>query len=413
MADTAKSRPGNQTQRRRPSIKKETASTELNREINRDFLLTLIRQHRSVARVDLARLSGLRNSTVSTIIDQLLGEEWICEGSVKETARGRRPTMLSLNTSNALLVADVHPGFAHFGVVDLNGELLLRKTVSLPRDAVGCFNEIADTLGNMRKAMPKMRFAGAGICVPGRVDPKTRRIVISPNLRWTGQDFQSSISKQLRLPVEVENEANASLLSELWFAGLSGVRNVVLISISDGVGAAIMAEGNLVRGRLGLAGEFGHIIYDPAGPQCGCGRSGCWEMFASSRGALRLYHETLGSNALPISYAELCDRAIAGDVPARKAIEGQALAIGRGLRMVQASLAPGLILLSGEVSGIWPIAKNIILRELETGLLGGRAPQLRLSSFGENAQLLGAAALVLQHHGTYYRAQGFAAISTA
>jgi predicted NBD/HSP70 family sugar kinase len=384
----------------------ETASTELNRNMNRDLLLKLLRLHQPVARVDLARLSGLRNSTVSTIVDQLLKEGWICEGLSKETARGRRPTMLSLNDGIALLVADVHPGFAHFGIVDLSGVLLKRKTLPLPSKVTESFTAIADALNTLRRSMPDKRFVGAGLCVPGRVDPATRRIVMSPNLRWTGLDLQTSISRRLKLPVEVENDANASLLSELWFAGLSDSENTVLISISDGVGAAILAEGHLFRGRLGLAGEFGHVIYDPSGPVCGCGRTGCWEMFASSRGALRFYRENTSAPRQE-SYSSLCERAASGDKHSLAAIEEQARAIGHGLRMVLASLAPGLILLSGEVSRIWPIAGDIIRRECAHGVLGGTVPRLRLASFGEDAQLLGAAAVVLQRHYSYYRAQGF------
>ncbi len=129
-------------------------------------------------------------------------------------------------------------------------------------------------------------------------------------------------------------------------------------------------------------------------------------MAASSRGALRCYCEKTPTPRQE-NYSSLCERAAGGDKHSLAAIEEQARAIGRGLRMVLASLAPGLILLSGEVSRIWPIAGDIIRRECAHGVLGGTAPRLRLASFGEDAQLLGAAAVVLQRHYSYYRAQGF------
>src|ERR1700759_3965921 len=99
----------------------EVASSELTRDINRDVVLERIRALQPVARVDLARASGLQPSTVSSIVEQLLRERWIREGAIRKTARGRHPTMLSLNDDLVMLVAEVHPAQATLAVIDLNG----------------------------------------------------------------------------------------------------------------------------------------------------------------------------------------------------------------------------------------------------------------------------------------------------
>jgi predicted NBD/HSP70 family sugar kinase len=382
----------------------EVASTELARQINRDIVLRLVRTLQPISRVDLARVSGLQNSTVSSLVEQLLSEGWIREGEAFKTARGRRPTQITLNHRLSILVADVHPGHADVGVVDLNGQVLSRSTIPMPPDVQGGVRALVAAFKKLRATYSDRPFEGAGVCLPGRVDIKSGRLMIAPNLRWREYDIRHALQKELGMQVELENDANACLLSELWFGHLEGVRNAVLLAISEGVGASLLADGHLVAGRSGMAGEFGHICLDPEGPECGCGRKGCWEVFASTRAALEGYRE-LAPESGELEYAELCSRALAGDANARIALERQAGAIGRGLRMVNAALAPEVILFAGEVASAWPVAEPILLRECKAGLLRGECPRLVCTGDARLTHLLGAAAVVLQRHSGYYRSQ--------
>ena len=385
----------------------EVASTELAREINRDIVLELIRGHQPISRVDLVRHSSLQNSTVSSIVEQLIDEGWIREGEALKTARGRRPTQISLNDRLAMLVADVHPGRAALAAVDLNGRILTRSSVALPGEAKPGVEALADGLIALRATHPDHTFEGVGICLPGRIDPDTHQLLLAPNLRWDDVDVGDPLAKRLGMSVELENDANACLLSELWFGHLDGVRNAVLLAISEGVGASLLADGQLIGGHQGMAGEFGHISYDPAGPVCGCGRRGCWEVFASSAAALRHYTESRG-NADSLTYEELCRRAQAEtpDPEALAAIHGQAIAIGRGLRMVTASLSPEVISFAGEITLAWPLVEPILHEECGKSMLAGSPPRLLCAAGdGEEAHLLGAAAVVLQRHSGYYRSR--------
>ena len=382
----------------------DVASTELAREINRDLILQLVRAHQPIARVDLVRHSGLQNSTVSSIVEQLLAEGWIFEGEAVKTARGRRPTHISLNSRLAMLVADAHPGRANLAVVNLNGEIVSRETVILPRTPEEGVPALAEALLALRARHPDLTFEGAGICLPGRIDPASHRLLLAPNLRWHDFAIGETLQRHLGMPVELANDANACLLTELWFGHLDGVRNAVLLAISEGVGAAILADGQLISGHQGMAGEFGHICYDPQGPTCGCGRRGCWEVFASSTAALRTYAQNTG-NAGPLRYADLVQRAGIGDAAALNAIQQQARAIGRGLRMVTATLSPEVISFAGEITLAWPHIEHILCEQCAGNLLVGDCPRLLSAGDGETAHLLGAAAVVLQRHSGYYRSR--------
>jgi len=144
-----------------------------------------------------------------------------------------------------------------------------------------------------------------------------------------------------------------------------------------------------------MAGEFGHISVDPNGPRCGCGKHGCWEVFSSCRAALRYYRE-LKPKGPVVTFEELLNRAEDGDSAAAQALARQAMWIGRGLRMIIASVSPSTILIAGDVTPAWHRFGPIIEKEAADLTLAGSAPLIRPTHEGEIARLRGAAALVFQ-----------------
>jgi predicted NBD/HSP70 family sugar kinase len=379
----------------------QLASSEMARDINRDIVLELIRGHQPVARADLSRLSGLQPSTVSSIVEQLLSERWIAEGGLVRRPRGRRPTLLSLNDKLLMLAADIRPRRAIVAVLDLNGRFLAREDVVLTSDPERSVPRILDCMEDLRRRHAGYTFEGVGVSLPGRIDPLTQRLVHAPNLRWAGFDIKGEMEKRLELPVELNNAANASLLSELWFGRMDGVRNAVLVTIVEGIGTAILANGQILSGLGGLAGEFGHIPIDPAGPACTCGQRGCWEVFASSSAALRFYAESQ-PQAPAISIRGLMQLTEEGDEHALAAVNLQAKHIGRGLRLITAALAPEVILITGDLTVGWHRFGPIIEQELRDSMLAGPPPRLALTTDVELSRLRGAAATALQRHSGYH-----------
>ncbi len=375
----------------------ELASSETARRINRDIILELVRARQPISRADLARCSGLQRSTVSQIIEQLMEERWIREGAVAKLPRGRRPTMLLLNDEVVVLAADLHPKRATVAVIDLNGRLLSHAELPLSHDPAKAVTSILECMRRMRAAHPQKSFKGAGISLPGRVDDRTQRLIFAPNLHWPEFDLRQALEKGLRLPVEMENAANACLTSELWFGRMDGVQNAVLITVSEGIGGGILANGQLVTGQQGMAGEFGHIPLDPRGPKCGCKQQGCWETFASCKAALRYYQESSYASR-SMAYHDLLALAEEENPHAVAALTEQARQIGRGLRLVMASLSPELVLIAGEVTAAWNRVAPILRRELESQMLGGAIPRIEPTYDSEAARLRGAAAMLLQRH---------------
>lgn len=200
------------------------------------------------------------------------------------------------------------------------------------------------------------------------------------------------------LPVKMENAATAGLLAELTFRHIEGVRDAVLVTVSEGIGAGVLANGQLLTGHHGMAGEFGHVQLDPAGPLCSCGRRGCWEMYGSCRAALRYYKE-LQPQAAKISFLNLLNLAEEGDTHAVQALDKQAASIGRGLRMIITALAPSMILIAGDITSAWHRFGPVIEKEAADHALAGTPPQILPTHEGEIARLRGAAALIFQRSG--------------
>lgn len=373
----------------------QLASSETARVINRDIVLELIRASQPISRADLARRSGLGRSTISQIVEQLIGENWVREGAMGSLPRGRRPTMVGLNQDLLAIAVDIHPKQASVALVDLNGRLLSRSLTPLTSDPEDSMKLVIECMQRMQRTAPRKSIEGIGFSLPGRVNPATQRMIFAPNLKWPEFDIKKMVQNRMGLPVWLENDATACLLAELTFARMDGIRDAVLVAVAEGVGTCVLANGQVLSGHNGMAGEFGHIPIDPNGPRCGCGKNGCWELFSSSRAALHYYRELRPKGPL-VGFQELLNLAEEGDPAAAQALTMQATWIGRGLRMIIASVSPSTILIAGDLTSAWHRFGPVIEKEVSDLTLAGSSPLIRPSHEGEIARLRGAAALVFQ-----------------
>ena len=375
----------------------QVASSDTARDINRGVVLNLIRRRQPISRADLARVSGLQRSTVSVIAEQLMKEQWVVEGPTGRLPRGRRPTFLRLNDRRAILVADIRPTQMTVAAADANGRFLSQEAIPTPRTPELAASKLATRLRQLMRAHSDLAFEGVGISLPGRFDESTQRVLFAPNLKWSEFDLKWPIEKATGLTVELENAANACVLAEMWFGNTEHIRDLVVVTVSEGIGTGIFMNGQLVRGFSGMAGEFGHVPLDPSGPLCTCGGRGCWEVYASNRAALRYYHESKDAADGP-SFEDLLTLSDTGDPLAHRALEKMSHAIGRGMRMIVAGLAPEEIVIVGEFARQWKRFGSVIEAEVAAGVLVGKPPRVRPAAEPAVARLRGTVALVLEKH---------------
>lgn len=375
----------------------QVASSETARDINRGVVLNLIRRRQPISRADLARVSGLQRSTVSLITEQLIQEKWVVYGPLGRLPRGRRPTFLRLNERRAIVVADLRPTQSTVAVADVNGQFLSQEsmpTLSHPEKAAA---KLAASIKHQMQSHPELVFEGIGISLPGRADERTGRIIFAPNLKWPEFDLKGLIEQATGMRVEMENAANACVLAEVWFGGREIVRDMVVVTVSEGIGTGLFLNQHLATGRNGLAGEFGHVSLDPNGPLCSCGQRGCWEVFGSNRAAVRYYSESAAESE-SITFEDLMALAESGDALALQALERMARAVGRGLRIIVVGLAPEEIVVVGEFTRLWSRMGPIIEGEVAGAVLAGKPPRVRPAADPRMARLRGTVAMVLQKH---------------
>jgi predicted NBD/HSP70 family sugar kinase len=292
---------------------------------------------------------------------------------------------------------EIRPIQTTVALSDVNGKFTAQEVLSTSPDPKAAMAELTEAIRRMARLGRGKKIEGIGISVPGRFDETSDRLVFAPNLQWGVVDIRNPLVEATGLEVELENAANACVLAAVWFDH-APERNLVAVTVSEGIGTGVLANGRLVRGLGGMAGEFGHVPVDPRGPLCGCGSRGCWEVFASNRAALRYYLES-GGEPGGTSFPDLLGRADGGDERAADALDRMAHHLGRGMRMVVAALAPERILVVGDLTKSWRRFGPVIEAEVRAqALAGGCPPQVTPASEDGTARLRGTVALVLQKH---------------
>jgi predicted NBD/HSP70 family sugar kinase len=386
----------------------QVATSETARHINRRIVLSMIRRYQPLSRAELARRSGLQRSTVSVIIGQLIAEGWVTEGASPASARGRRPRFLHLNVERAgILAVDLRPETTRVALAGLDARFLMQTSWPTPPTPEEFASELARTVATFRLAHPEIVCEGMGVSLPGRVD-STGRLVFAPNLEFGPVDLRQLLEAAVGLPVVLENAACACALAELWFGRRpDDVRDLVAVTVSEGIGVGMLLNGQLIHGRNGMAGEFGHVTLEENGPPCSCGNRGCWEQYASNSAAVRHYQGLPGgassatappASASGLRFADILRFADAGDARAIETLERMARYLGIGLAPLVTGLAPQVLVIAGEITEAWDRVGPIVLDAVRRRTLPSSTTQIVPTDPATQPRLRGAVTLVVQQH---------------
>jgi glucokinase len=246
-----------------------------------------------------------------------------------------------------------------------------------------------------------------GVTVPGPIDPSKQIVGQPPNLTgWRNVPLGAMLRDRVRVPIAMENDANAAALGEQSFGAGRGVRDMIYITVSTGIGGGLIANGRLVGGMHGAAGEIGHMIVLAGGPTCGCGRQGCLEALASGTAIAREAAAAIGAGkaaalkqrfgATPTA-EQVAGAGEAGDPDAQALLDKAAHYLGIGLMNLIHLLNPEIIVLGGGVSKSERVmsraagyARQHAFPVMTDGL------QILPAALGERSGVLGAASLALR-----------------
>ncbi|MEH7332919.1 ROK family glucokinase [Neobacillus drentensis] len=254
------------------------------------------------------------------------------------------------------------------------------------------------------------QLIGIGMGAPGPVDYEAGIILNVVNLGWKDNyPLKESLEAATSLPAVIENDANCAALGEMWQGAGNGAKDLVCVTLGTGVGGGVIANGNIVQGVNGAAGEIGHITAIPfGGAPCNCGKSGCLETVASATGIVRLANEALlkdGSNGElaekhaangNITAKDVFDSARNGDLLAKKVLDDVSFHLGYVLANIANTLNPEKIVLGGGVSKAGDILLKSVRENFEKYAFSSvkDSTKLAVATLGNDAGVLGAAYLI-------------------
>ena len=294
----------------------------------------------------------------------------------------------------------------HGVVLNGDGEIVAEHRVPTKPGNDGVMQVLLDVATALCEKVPDVAGVGAG--VPGLVDA-AGVLRMAPNVAGVRDlDVRGALEAHLGLPVVVDNDVTAACWAEREVGAARGADDCLLVALGTGIGGGIVAGGRLVRGAHGYAGEFGHMIVDPAGPECVCGQRGCWERYGSGSGLAWLAREAavrgeadgvlaLAGGAIDSIRGEHVTAAAAGgDAGAQLIMSTFARWIGLGLANLANAFDPTIVVLGGGLIESGDVLLGPVRIALDEMSLGASArPRLQVvpAALGERAGSIGAALL--------------------
>jgi glucokinase len=241
-----------------------------------------------------------------------------------------------------------------------------------------------------------------GICVPGPISYPELVIHDSPNLKWNRVEIKRELEARIKKPLIVEKDANMAAWGEFFFGQNQRYRHLLYITVSTGVGCGLILDGQIYRGSMGGAGEFGHIVVDPSGPFCACGRQGCLEAIVSGRAIAKKAQslsDRTGALAGSPGAREVGMAAEQGDSLAQAIVDEVIYFLGIGIANLVNLLNPEIVVLGGGVAlGYQRLIERPLREQVEKNVFPMHREKLKLefTGLGDNVGLYGCVAAVLQ-----------------
>jgi N-acetylglucosamine repressor len=375
------------------------------RRLNKVTVLNAIRDNKQISRIAISEKTGLNKATVSSIVDQLIQEQFVVETGLGVSKGGRKPRILTLHANAAFSIGvDIQIHSVRIVLCNLENEVLQEKVVPQKSETRMSNTDVLEMLtteiSSMMERVPDSPngIVGIGISLPGLVDFTRGYAVYIPNMELRDFPLAEKLSNRFSIPVYVDNDANCGAWA--LFRKYSKARSLVYINVGIGIGVGIVIGGTLYRGKNGFAGEYGHMTIHAEGVRCRCGNYGCWEQYASEQALFRYIQDNYKPLESPYQFdqnlvQEVVKHADEGSPEAIHALQKQAYSLGIGMANIINSLDPEVVVLSGRVSlsekYVMPEIRNVLYQRV---LSGGHLFTVAMAP--ENTRSIGAAGIIAE-----------------
>ncbi len=389
-------------QREPVSLHIRTATPSSVRAVNRSIVLELIRRHQPISRAELARLTGIFRSSVSDIVDELIAEDLVSEERSTPSRPGRVPMSLRLNDSGFCVIGiNIRPVYSEIAYAGLSGGIqsgLKFETPRSPKKLVRSIARVVEQLSEHPMTGKKKNFRRIGIAVPGHVDAPKGRILWAPtHEELNGFPIAEDVEKHTGIETLADNDCNVGALSELWLSS-DGKNNhrtdFIFLNVSDfGTGAGAVLNREIYQGHDGhFAGEVGHMVVEPLGPPCRCGRNGCWELFVSNEATWKRVHPR--STFSIEGFTDLLSAAAHGHSRALASLRETTRYLSLGISNIAFAFNPAEVVVGGRITAVWDLIRPELERLYGSSQLQYSLRPARLSA--DDSLLHGAICLALR-----------------
>ncbi|MFW6365167.1 MAG: ROK family transcriptional regulator [Spirochaetota bacterium] len=353
---------------------------------NRRKIFNHIKKKRQITKLDLARDLDLSITTVSSNIRMLKERGYVSDERYDESTGGRKAKIIELQPNARFSIGcELKENHARIVLMNLEHAIAEQQYINtvdlhnLPGATISIIDSFIEQHGIAGK------IAGIGISLPGIVDSDKQRLVNAPNMMVENVDFRP-VKEHFSCSVYIENEANCAAFAEFNDRNIEG--SLCYVSITEGIGGALIFNNRLINGRNNRAGEVGHMVIVKDGRECHCGNRGCWEQYASEHALGRMLDEVLNERlSIPDAF-----RRYATDSAVRSCIESYAEHVAAGICNVLMMFDPGRIIIGGTVADyaevLNPLISNWILER--THFYRREELSIGFSSFGSDAGVIGA-----------------------
>lgn len=394
---------------------KRTGDLKLMQELNRSIILNMIRDHGPISRSDIAKRNKISPTTVASAVKELIQAGLVCEDGTGVSNGGRKPVMLKISPENRFLIGVSITNY-NITVAEINLEAKVRRTLKVEFTTEKLQGEqvirlVVDSIGAIIGQISNMeRCIGISIIVPGIVDNFQGIVYYNSKLNLHNVPLKHIIESTFQLKTRIENDMNAIVFAEKKYGDYNKFRNLLYVTAGGGVGAGIVVNDEILRGARGGAGEFGHTSVDTNGIRCECGNIGCLENYvswaavtsklqaaATSDRSSALWELTNGklANIRPSDFSKALKM---GDPPVMKVMEETLEYLAAGIVNMINLFNPDVVILGGTL-----LYGNDVMIEKIKAYVNDRALRfsthyldVRSGSLGENAELIGAASILLE-----------------
>jgi len=385
------------------------ATRQQTKEHNTRLVLKTIYNREGISRAEIARLTRLTKTTVSSIVSELIKEGLVEEAGFGATDGGKPPILLNVvDDARYLIGIDLANSEFRGAIVNLRGDILHRFNLPVSDLDGGAALELVYTLIEKLFAAADNPIRGIGIGTPGLIDPQNGVIRRAVNLDWRDLPLRRLLEKRYNIPCYIANDCQVAALGEYTFASNSSTSNLVVVKVGRGIGSGIVLNGQLYYGDGYSAGEIGHLVMIEDGETCACGNRGCLETVASTQAIVKRARKIAQNNPKSLLHqfvstpqdinTEIVLQAFtAGDNEMHAIVEeagyylGIAVANFVGVLNVQHILIAGSLARFGE-----PLLEPIqqLMRKNSMSIMADKT-RVGFSSLGQDIVIKGAASLLL------------------